>query len=547
VQSSILVFFGVSALMLFSMGELARSIQFVAGSKFRSWLRLFTENRVTACGLGILLSMLLASSGAVTVMLVGLANARLLTLEQVFAVTLGAGIGTTFIVQVIALRISDYGLLLVAGGLALESFSGKLKTQRLGRIVFFLGLLFYCLELLVSAGQSLYREEWFRNTLIFLHDRPFLTLVLSTALTAALHSSAATITLVMSLAVVQQADIFWAMPWVLGANLGSTTTAYFASLKSGPLGRQAAVGNLLLKVIGVVLCYPLLGLISQALELYSGSIPHKIAMAHTLFNVTLAVLFLPFISTGVRWARKLVPADDKEEGFHLQFIHLGRIGPAELALEQAQKEINRLSHIVTPLVDASMDLFDAPKPELADRLSEKDKLVDYLNKNIRRYLTKLSQSEMTPEQSQREFELLIRTNDLENIADIIEKNIIPLARKTWNKGYKFSPEGFSELKRFHAEVMACFRASINCFDSMEFNGRADLSQRFEALESMVLELSERHIHRLHQRVRESLDTSSVHLDLLGHYQRMAALSINFLRLRDFRSEHNGTSSNATEL
>jgi phosphate:Na+ symporter len=542
VHSSLLVFFGVSALMHFSMGELARSIQFVAGSKFRSWLSLFTENRVTACALGILMSMLLGSSGAVTVMLVGLANARLLSLEQVFAVTLGAGVGTTFIVQLIALRISDYGLLLIAGGLVVESTTKTMRVQRIGRIVFFLGLLFYCLELLVSAGQGLYQELWFRRALSFLYDRPIVTLWISTILTAVLHSSASTITFVMSLAVVQEADIFWALPWILGANLGSTANAYFASLKSGLLGRQAAMGNLLIKVAGVALCFPLLGLISEAFDLFSSSITYKIAMAHTLFNVLVAVIFLPMISVGVRWTRRLCPGVDKEEGFQLLFIDQSNIGPSEMALAQAQKEIHRLSSIVTPLIDCSIELFDAPKPELAERLTEKDKLVDYLNKNIRRYLTRLSQSEMTPEQSQREFELLIRTNDLENIADIVEKNILPLARKTWNKGYRFSPAGWAELKRFHLEVTECVRSSVEIFDNREFSGRADLTRKYESLESMMLELSERHIHRLHQKVRESLDTSSVHLDLLGHYQRIAALSVNFLRLRDIRTEANGAAS-----
>jgi phosphate:Na+ symporter len=161
-----------------------------------------------------------------------------------------------------------------------------------------------------------------------------------------------------------------------------------------------------------------------------------------------------------------------------------------------------------------------------------DKLIDFLNKGIKLYLTKLSQQEMSPKQLHKEFEFLLRTNDLENIGDIVDKSIMDLVQKNMKKGYVFSNEGWGEIISFHALVVECLGLSTAYFNSRDEALLNRLTQSYQQIEAMMFQLSKMHVQRLHQGVKESVDTTSVHLDLLGHLQRIAALSVNFTKLNE---------------
>jgi phosphate:Na+ symporter len=502
----------------------------LAGSQLRSWLNKFTDNRFSAIFFGLAMAGLLSSSGSVTVMLVGLANARLLSLEQILPVTLGAAIGSTLIVHLIAFNISQYGLLLVALGAALEAVMKSERGVRLGRTLFSLGLMFFSLSLVVSAGETLQRNELFRYTIDYFRDRPAVSLLLSFVLTAIAHSSAATVAFVMSMMVADHGTIFQALPWVLGANLGTTTVAFSASFRSSIFGKQAAMANLLCRLAGVILCYPLMGFCGNFIQGLGVDISRQIAWAHTFFNVGITLLFLPLMSWGARVVRWLVPENRDTGPFNFQYLDSRVLTTPELALAQAQREILRLSDTVERMVEKSLQHFTKQSPRELELLKSMDKLIDFLNRGIKLYLTRLPQKDMTPEQVQREFELVLRTNDLENIGDIVDKNILELVRKTMKKGYRFSEDGWRELEDFHAKVLDCLRLSTAYFNSRDPALRARLLDRYEQIDALTVDLSEMHVHRLHRGVRESLETTSVHLDLLGQLQRISALAINFTRL-----------------
>ena len=526
---------GGSALLIFAVEELSKSVQYIAGSRFRTWINHWADNRLAGMGLGVVLSLLLSSSGAVTVMLVGLANARLMSLEQVFSVTLGASIGTTFILHIFAFRVSQYGLLLITIGIVLEAFSKADRLTRMARAILFLGLMFFSMGLIVDGGQKLEQDPLFRYTVTYFKDRPIFSLLIATSLTAVIHSSAATIAFVMSMMVAKQGDIYEAIPWILGANLGTTTTAYFASFRGGALGKQAALGNLLSKLVGVALVYPLAVKLGDLCVHFGGDVSRQIAYAHTLFNVFVAIIFFPFVSLGVHLVRRLLP-DSQRGPFSFQYLDPKTLDSPELALAQAQREILRMSDTVEQMVDKSIEMFHRGEQREIEALRSMDQVVDYLNKGIKLYLTKLSQKEMTPEQVQKEFELVIRTNDMENIGDIIDKNILDLVRKSQKKGSSFSKEGWEEIQGFHRKVVECLRLSTAYFNSSDRGLLAKLTLTYKQIEDLTLDLTEQHMQRLHRGVKETQDTTSLHLDLLGNLQRIAGLSINFTRVRALRSE-----------
>lgn len=534
-NSALVTLIGGSALLVYSIEELSKSVQYLAGSRLRTWINAFANNRVSAIILGFILSLLLSSSGAVTVMLVGLANARLLTLEQVFSVVLGASIGTTFVVHLFAFNVSKYGLLIIAAGVIFSSISRSDQLSKITRGIFFLGLMFFSMSLVSSAGNELETNELFQYTINYFRDRPFVSFLIACVLTAMIQSSAATIGFVMSLMVSRHAQLEEAIPWVLGANVGTTATGFFASFKGGILGKQAAVGHLVCKVVGAALCFPLMKYLIESTQAVGGDMARQIATSHTIFNVFVAVLFFPFVSLGVWLAQKLVPEKKEEGPYNFHYLDPRTLETPELALAQAQREILRLSDNVEQMVEKSITLFKTGSTKEIEALKERDQVVDFLNRGIKLYLTKLSQKEMTPEQVQKEFELLLRTNDLENIGDIVDKNILELVRKNIKKGYTFSKEGWSEITTFHMKVVDCLKLSNAYFTSHDPSLAAKLGVSYQQIEDLTVQLSEQHVQRLHRGVKESLDTTSVHLDLLGNLQRIANLSVNFTRVRGLKT------------
>jgi phosphate:Na+ symporter len=478
--------------------------------------------------------MLLCSSGAVTAMLVSLANARLLTLHQTFAVSLGAGIGSTLMVQLLAFKLSEYGLVILTAGFLIESAAAHVWAKRLGRILLFVGLVFFSLELLVQAGAMLRQEPAFQQFSNYFRTRPFLTFLVATFFAAFTCSSSATVVFAMSLLLAQQASVIEALPWIFGANVGTTATAYFSSMGSDIPGRQAAIGSVLTRLAGVALFWPLQTYIALGLEALGTNLPREVALGHTFFNAAIAVLFLPALPWLVKAVQFLVPNKETEGPFIYQYLDRNTLATPELALAQAQRELLRLSDAVERLFTQCLGFFQKGDSQAVEQFRENDKVIDFLNKGIKQFLTSLSQGEMSPEQVDKEFEIIIRTNDMENIGDIIANNIVALVYKCLNKGYDFSEEGWRDIRAFHTKVLECLRLSTAYFNNRSPGLEKALQLQYESIDKMALELTERHLRRLHDGVKQSQDSSSVHLDLLGHFHRVAALSVNILKVHGSR-------------
>ena len=525
---------GGSTLLIYSINELSKSIQMLAGSHFRNWLNQSSGGRWRGVALGGVLSMLLCSSGAVTAMLVSLANARLLTLSQTFAVSLGAGIGSTLMVQLLAFKISEYGLIILTAGFLMETVGAHDWAKRLGRVMLFVGMVFWSLDMLVGAGEVLRQEPLFQQFTNYFRNRPMFGFVMAALFAAFTHSSSATVAFSMSLLVAQQASVLEALPWVLGANLGTSATAYFASFGSDTPGKQAAIGSLLTRLAGVVIFWPILSPVAAGLEWMDFGLRREVALAHTLFNVALAAIFLPFLPWGVRMVLLIVPNKEETGPFHYRYLDQSTLGTPELALAQAHRELLRLSDAVEKLFNQCLPFFQKGDSQAVEEFRANDKVIDFLNKGIKRFLTSLSQNEMTQEQVDREFEILIRTNDMENIGDIVANNIISLVYKCRHKGYEFSTEGWNEIRAFHSQVSECLRLSTAYFSTRTPGLEKELLRQYDEIEHMALVLTERHLRRLHDGVKQSQDSSSVHLDLLGHFSRIATLSTNTLKVQGSR-------------
>jgi phosphate:Na+ symporter len=348
-------------------------------------------------------------------------------------------------------------------------------------------------------------------------------ILLSAALTALIHSSAATISIALALASHGLISLDAGIHIVLGANIGTCSTALMASLRSPAEARRVAWAHVVFKVFGVALVLPFMSFFQDLVRLTDHDLPRQIANAHTVFNVIMAVLFLPFTVPFSKLIAKLVPEKAEEKKFGPMYLDDHVLTTPPLALSQATREVLRASDIVREMLADAIKVFTSDDPTLIWSVKDKDNLIDVLDRQIRLYLTRLSSSNLTESQSHRAVALLEITRDLENIGDIIDRNLMPLAVKRINKGMMFSQEGMEEIASFHKRVLENFDMAISAFASQDRDLAGRVVRNKEDLAIGERELVQAHLERLRKGLRESIETSHIHLDVIGNLARINSL------------------------
>lgn len=515
--------FGGVLLLLYGIKLLNDGLQNAAGSRIRSLVRSLTSNRFSAVGAGALLTGLIQSSSATSVMLVGFVSAGLMTFRQTLAVILGADIGATLTVQLIAFRVYDYAVLLVGIGLSFTLFTKNTLYKNIGQGILGFGFVFLSLKIMIDAMLPLQGNELFREVFIVLTGTPFIGILLSAVVTALIHSSAATMGIALALATSGLIPLQSALYIILGANIGTCATALLASMRSPVEARRVAWAHVLFKVFGVLLFLPLLPWYQRLVEHTTPDVMRQIANAHTLFNVIMAVVFLPFLGLFARLLVKLVPEKAEEKRFGPMYLDDHVLGTPSLALGQATREALRASDIVREMLTEMIRGLQSDDPAIVEEIKLKDNLVDLLDRQIRLYIARLSSSNLTESQSRRVMTVLEVTRDLENIGDIIDRNIMPIALKRITKGFVFSQEGMAEIVSFHKKTVENFDFAIAAFA----NHDRDLAERVlrnkEELGLLERELVQAHLERLRKGLRESIETSHIHLDIIGNIARINSL------------------------
>ncbi len=515
--------FGGMLLLLYGIKLLNDGLQNAAGSKIRSLLRSLTSNRLAAVGGGAFITGLIQSSSATSVMLVGFVSAGLMSFRQTLAVILGADIGATLTVQLIAFHVYDYAVLLVGIGLSFTLFAKRMLFRNFGQGVLGFGFVFLSIKIMIEAMTPLQSDELFRQVFIALTDTPIIGIVLSAGVTALIHSSAATMGVALVLASSGLIPLPAAIYIVLGANIGTCATAFMASLRSPAEARRVAWAHLLFKVFGVLLFLPFLSPFSHLVTATSPDLTRQIANANTLFNVIMAVVFLPLIGPFSKLVMKLVPEEEKGKRVGPQYLDEHVLGTPALALGQASREALRVSDIVREMLNDAVKVFQSDDTETITTIKNKDNLIDLLDRHIRLYITRLSSSHLTEAQSRRSMAVLEISRNLENIGDIIDRNIMPLALKRISKGITFSPEGLEEIVRFHRKVIDNFDIAISAFGSNDLVLAEQVLRNKEEIGMLERELVQAHLDRLRKGFRESIETSHIHLDVIGNLARINSL------------------------
>jgi phosphate:Na+ symporter len=515
--------FGGVLLLLYGIKLLNDGLQNAAGSKIRSLVRSLTSNRFSAVGAGAFLTGLIQSSSATSVMLVGFVSAGLMTFRQTLAVILGADIGATLTVQLIAFHVYDYAVLLVGIGLSFTLFTKNTLYKNIGQGILGFGFVFLSLKIMIDAMLPLQGNELFREVFVVLTGTPFVGILLSAGITALIHSSAATMGIALALATSGLIPLQSALYIILGANIGTCATALIASMRSPAEARRVAWAHVLFKIFGVLLFLPLLPWYQRVVEHTAPDVMRQIANAHTLFNVIMAVVFLPFLGLFAKLLVKLVPEKAEEKKFGPMYLDDHVLGTPSLALGQATREALRTSDIVREMLTDMIRGLRSDDAAIVEEIKLKDNLVDLLDRQIRLYIARLSSTNLTESQSRRVMTVLEVTRDLENIGDIIDRNIMPIALKRITKGFVFSQEGMAEIVSFHKKMIENFDFAIAAFANHDRELAERVLRNKEELGLLERELVQAHLERLRKGLRESIETSHIHLDIIGNIARINSL------------------------
>lgn len=510
-------------LLIYGIKMVGNGLQEAAGPRIRSLLRSLTSNSLYAVGAGAFITGLIQSSSATSVMLVGFVSAGLMTFRQTLAVILGADIGATLTVQIIAFHIYDYDIMFIGLGIAFIFFSRRHLYTNIGKGILGFGFMLLALKIMSNAMFPLQSSDLLKQVLVALVGSPVAGILLSAGLTALIQSSAATIGIALALAGHGLITLDAAINIVLGANIGTCSTALMASLSSPVEARRVAWAHVVFKTAGVLLFLPFLDLFNDLARMTDDDITRQIANAHTIFNVVIAVVFLPLVPLFAKLVTRLVPEKTEEKKFGPLYLDEHLLSTPAIALGQAAREVMRASDIVREMLSNTINAFRSDDTQLIASIKDKDNMIDLLDRQIRLYLMRLSSSNLREAQSRRAVALLEITRDLENIGDIIDRNMMPLAEKRINKGLMFSDEGMQEIVSLHKKVMENFDTAISAFAANDPELAARVLRNKEDIGLMERELVQAHLERLRRGLRESIETSHIHLDIMGNLARINSL------------------------
>jgi len=509
---------GGLGLFLYGIHIMSDALQKAAGDKMRKILGIITNKAFFGLLAGAGITSIIQSSSATTVMVIGFVNAGLMTLKQAVGVIFGANIGTTITAQLIAFKITHYVLPLIGIGFALHFFCKRRMPKQIGMVIFGFGLLLLGLSIMTDTVRFLRGSQAVRDIFVNFSSTPILGVLAGMIVTVVVQSSSATVGITMALGMGGLIDINAAIPLLLGDNIGTCITGMLASIGTNVGARRAAVAHVLFNVVGTAIVLLLLPAYKVLIIHTADSIGRQIANAHTLFNIINAVLFLPFTGAYTRLIEKIVPGRDSSLDYAPKFLEPHLLNTPSIAIEQAQKELVRMTNMVKTMVDKAMDGFFKKDIDAMHNAISKEDAVDNLQSSITHYLVELSEKSLSPEMAEKIPALLHSVNDIERVGDISE-NLVELGERAIEKKLPFSDKAIKELREMYSQVTAMLEDTIK---ALELNDVA-IARKIWGREKRINELTEtfgnNHTSRLRNRAC-NIVSGIVFLDLLSNFEKI---------------------------
>ncbi len=514
-------FIGGIALLLWGVRMVRTGITRSFGAELRQVLSASAQNRFRALFAGFAVTTALQSSTATAMIISSFAGRGMVTGAAALAIMLGADVGTTVVVQVLSFDLGWLSPALIAIGVFGFLSGDSSKRRSLSRTAIGLGLILLSLNLISMTSAPLREAETASLILSPLSNEPVLAVLIAALITWMAHSSVAIILLVISLAGLQVLSIQLALVLVLGANFGGAIAAVTTTLRSSAATKRIPIGNLCMRLVGVIIVLPLVPWLQPYLAGLDDTPARMIANFHVVFNVFLVILFLPLVGYVTELLEKFIPDEDAlESDIGPKYLDPRAIDTPSVALACAARETLHMGDIVRGMLNDTMQVFVSGEENLRKQIESKDDEVDTLHEAIKLYLTGLSRAELDQTESGRNLEVFSFTTNLEHIGDIIDKNLMDLAGKMIKNRASFSEAGLKELQEFHQRIVANLDLALNIFLSRDENLAKELLRQKTEIRDLELEFVERHFNRVSSGAADTLGSSSVHLDVLRDLKRI---------------------------
>jgi len=521
---------GGLALFIYGMRTMGEGLQKVAGDRLRKFLEALTSIPIMGVLAGTIVTAIIQSSSATTVMVVGFVNAGLMTLRQAIGVIMGANIGTTMTAQLIAFKLDKFTMPIIAVGFALYFISKSKRYRYMGQVILGFGVLFLGLNIMSEAMSPLREYEGFMNFVADFGCYPLIGVMVGLFMTVMIQSSSATIGMLIAVASQGLIPLDAAIPVLFGDNIGTCITAVLASIGTSLTARRAALAHVFFNVFGTIIFLIFLPLFKDFVLYISpdNDIARQIANAHTSFNVLNTMVFLPLIGALEKAVCLAAPGEEKQIQRGPIYLDERVLTSPSIALSLASKEIIRMGKISKDNLEKAVKSFINKDYKLIKYVYDMEEVIDELEKEITFYLAKISQNSMTPSQSEKHGGLLHAVNDFERVGDHAE-NIADLAKKRIEENLPFSEQAINELENMHSYVLETLNLCIPTLEREDRKLAEKIVEREHQIDLMEKKLRKNHIERLNAGLCYPA-SGVVFLDVLSNLERVGDHSHNIAQV-----------------
>lgn len=491
------------------------------GAELHRFLTLCTNNRIKAFGAGLIMTTLLQSSMATVLIVTAFAGQGLVTASTGLAIILGADVGTTLVAQLFSTNISAMTAVFMLLGYIAYSIDKSGRLKNIGRILIGLAFILMALTWIKEAAEPLKQSEVLPIVLQSLDTDPFFAILLAIIFTWIAHSSLAIVLLLMSLVASGVLPFALALYMVLGANIGGTIAPLLATLRDNPDAMRIPLGNMLIRIVGVMATVPFINLVLPHLGFLNDDHARQVVDFHMAFNILLAFVFLPFTGIINRLLMKALPDRPQEDNpGRPRYINDKDLAIPSVALAAATRETLRMADMAQQMLEDTFRVLKTNDEKLLTKIQQDDDAVDDLYHSIKTYMSRLNQEFMSPKEAQRYMQILLFSTNLEHVGDVIDKNLLPLAEKKLRAQHNFSQAGFQEIENIHKLVLESVQLAQSVFVSDDINSARRLISGKDFIRGVEMDGMTTHIDRLRAGTPETIATSSLHLDVIRDYRRI---------------------------
>ena len=521
---------GGLGLFLYGMNLMGESLEKVAGSKMKKIIELLTKNIFMGVLLGAVVTAVIQSSSATTVMVVGFVNAGLMGLPQAVGVIMGANIGTTVTAQIVSFDLTGMAPLALGIGILLYLFAGNEKYKQVGEVFIGFGLLFTGMESMKLAVSPLAEYKGFTDLLATFGRYPILGLLLGFGITAIIQSSSAAMGMLVVLASQGLVPLSSALPILYGQNIGTCVTSLISSIGANKNAKRAAMIHLIFNILGTIIFLILLNgiVVKFVVSLDPGNVARQIANVHTIFNIVSTILLLPCNKLIVKLAMRIVPDREDEleedESRVIKYIDDRMIQTPPIALASTIKEVSRMGEKARDSVDYAMEGILEASAEGIEKCFKQEKSINQLQKTILNYLLKLSKAPLSEEDRETVDTLFNTVNDIERIVDHAE-NLAESAQSARDGQVSFSEQGQNEISDMYNKVIASYSYALEAMVTSDVNLACKVIKMEEQVDIMEESCRVNHMRRLNNNLC-SIDNGIIYFEILTNLERISDHAAN---------------------